>query len=162
MLSSDKLGDFISELRTYNSSFVSSELVPQANSLERINHLLDYIKRDTPLNKESVGLSDRQVRYYVHASKILGLIDEDVHLTTLGRLVLLSDGDEKKRALKLAIEKSEFGKAWIAWSGMSTIEEIDPETAAEFLRQRSPDLSSRVTLSRRASTIRRWLKTLNT
>ena len=155
-ISYDELEESIDALDRYSSSLLSSSLVPQANNISRIISALEIIYSGDDLSR--LGVSDRQVKYYLQAVRLLGLTDNDSSLTPFGRLLVSSSEDAKLKGLLSAFELSECGKAWVSWSGVSDINEVEPGTAIAFLNDCCPELRGQSTLLRRASTIRGWLR----
>jgi hypothetical protein len=56
-------------------------------------------------------------------------------------------------------EESDCGSAWITWSRVSNLVELDPESADAFIRAAVPTMST-ITASRRAQTLTAWQKEL--
>jgi hypothetical protein len=103
---------------------------------------------------EDLGVVMRQVQYYSHAARILGLLDDDGEPTPLGRRLIVLDTRARVREAAAGFAQSSVGKAWVAWSGRP-VDGLRPETAERFVRAVS-DLEDS-TVRRRAMTLRAWI-----
>ncbi|MGJ7171480.1 hypothetical protein [Morganella morganii] len=56
---------------------------------------------------------------------------------------------------QFSLEASHCGWAWVTWSGVNNLSEINPQTADEFLKEKCLSLSEKTKI-RRASTLRQW------
>ncbi len=74
--------------------------MPQADSLPFIRRVVDAVNDDTPgvpAISKSTGFSERHVRYRLQAARILGLLAEDLSITTNGkRLVGTTPGSSEE------------------------------------------------------------------
>lgn len=138
---------------------VPSRLVPQANSLERLYRLVDMVEEGSPVTAESLDVAPRQVAYYFLAAPAIGILDEDRALTAAGRQVIRLAGADRHSLVAVLFETSRVGDAWIAWSQVKSIAEVDPTTATAFITECSRGLSGS-TIPRRASTLETWASTL--
>jgi hypothetical protein len=139
--------------------------VPQANELDRVFRIVELLAAGRPvdvmglrLGRDLDDIDPRQVAYYRHAARILGLIDsyEFMGLTPAGSQIAALD-DTKARLVRAAVlfELSALGQAWLDWAGKHSIMELEPCTAAIFLNARTE--VGGATIGRRASTLHRWL-----
>ena len=65
------------------------DVFPQADSLERIFKIIDISDPMDLLNEGNMGIvlgdiTGRQVRYYIHASQYLGILDKHKQFTSFG------------------------------------------------------------------------------
>lgn len=133
---------------------IAKELVPQANTPERLVKALELTRDGLPVDERSLGVSPRQVGYYTDAVKLLGLLSEEGRLTCAGRALLTLEGNARWARFAIAFEQSACGQAWVAWCRVKSICNVDPDTAAPFVGQVTSLADT--TFKRRASTLRRW------
>lgn len=130
--------------------------VPQAK-LERALQVAELIsegKRPTP---KLVGVkAQRNVDYYLHAARLLGLLDRENRITSVGRLAFSEDQDERMLRIALKFEEMTVAEEWVAWAGKSRLAEVDPASAADFLAARSSLRQG--TIDTRAGYLRKWHK----
>ncbi|MFL7193033.1 DUF6575 domain-containing protein [Escherichia coli] len=138
---------------------VSSYQVPQANLIEQVFKIVELKWQEKHLNLISTGLDNRHILYYIHAAKILGLLNSNGSVSALGQQLVKSDYDKRLRIAARGFETSHCGWAWITWSQAKNLSELDPLTAERFLQDRCISLSSK-TIKRRASTLRQWCEKL--
>ena len=55
----------------------------------------------------------------------------------------------------IRFESSDCGWAWLKWAGKSTLEELEPDSAQDFLLEMCPSLSSDTAI-RRSKTLKKW------
>lgn len=140
---------------------IDSANIPQADNLERVFSLIELVAKHEAPTPENLGeIRPRQVSYYRRAAKILGLLTESDELTPAGRLLARLGAEDRLRATVVHFESSEFGEAWIRWSGGRTMLDVDPRTAADFLKECVPGLSTD-TAERRAKTLIAWHRLLS-
>jgi hypothetical protein len=134
--------------------------IPQANSPEKIFAVVDCVARDVALTPSEIDVtSERQVQYYRAAARSLSLLSVPTErLTRTGWLLNVASGDDKFRRLRAAFEASPCGQAWLEWAQVTKLGDIPPDSGEAFLMARSELTGD--TVSRRASTINRWLKKL--
>ncbi|EDW8956983.1 hypothetical protein AVF70_000368 [Salmonella enterica subsp. enterica] len=136
--------------------YISSIRVPQANDIEKIFMVIDLSRDNEPVTNEILNVDERHVSYYKHAARILGLLKSDGTLTSLGqKLARTENKDQRMSITAKAFEESECGWAWINWSGVDSLKDIDPSTSDNFLRERCPSLTG-TTIGRRAGTLSAW------
>ncbi len=152
----------LSKLEKTTFNIIESIKVPQANDIDKVIKVVELKKRGKKITYDLIdGLnSNRQVKYYTDAAFSLGLLTRDGYLTSAGRF-LISKKSIKSRYQVLAdrFETSDFGWAWMNWSNVTSINELDPDTASEFIKTSVPDLGSN-TANRRSTTLIKWLKVL--
>ena len=158
-ITSDQVSSVLAVLNNSCTTFIDSLLVPQAN-IDRIIDIVGRIINSEDITFESIeGLSSkRQVEYHLIAAYCLGLLNKNDTVTAAGRLLQNRETKEDKyKFLSDRFEASELGWAWVKWSKVDNIYEIDESTAGEFIKECVRGLSDR-TSKRRASTIASWLK----
>jgi hypothetical protein len=158
-ISSINLLPIIEKLEKSNFTVIDSTKVPQANSLDRV---IDIVKHrvDGGLLKheliDGIG-SKRQVAYHVHAARCLGLLNSNNTITSPGRLLALKSSKKAQyQFLADRVESSDFGWAWMKWSGVSNITELDPSSAKKFILECVKGLR-RTSIDRRASSLTNWV-----
>jgi superfamily II DNA or RNA helicase len=130
---------------------LDSSLIPQADRILRVIELVRAIAAGSPLD-----LDARDSAYYRQASRVLGFLDTNGAPTPAG-LELISS-PRPKACLRTAFQHSAVGRAWMAYQGATSIEQLDPQQAVPFLQTRTG--MSQATVSRRASTLRAWVHDL--
>lgn len=146
----------INKLARMASEYVSGYQVPQANIIEKVFLLVRLIWEDKPVSAQTIGLDARHIAYYKHAAKILGFINQSGYLSALGQQIAEFDDIERKYVIAArSFEASHCGWAWVTWSGVNNLSEINPQTADEFLKEKCLSLSEKTKI-RRASTLRQW------
>lgn len=133
--------------------------VPQANLMEQIFKIVELKWQDKHLNLISTGLDERHILYYIHACKILGFLNSNGSVSALGQQLAEADHDKRLRIAARSFEASHCGWAWITWSQVKSLSELDPSTAEAFLLEMCLSLSEK-TKKRRASTLRQWCEIL--
>ena len=154
--------EIIQKLEESTNVLISSALVPQANDLEKVIEVTERRLMGEKLTCELIdGLtSDRQVKYYTDAAYCLGLMNKNLSVTSAGRFLTSRDSDVSKyQVLADRFESSEFGYGWMKWSGVKSMEELDPNTAVKFIKECVKGLSED-TAKRRSTTLIKWLKVL--
>ncbi len=141
------------------SSKLSSGEIPQADDLGRVFRLIDLLNAGAAVTAESLDVTPRQVNYYRQAGRILGLLSEKNTLTTAGEQVARLDGDQRRMSVSVLFEESACCSTWIRWARVSTLAQLDPESANKFLVEAAPSLSH-VTANRRAQTLAAWQREL--
>jgi hypothetical protein len=132
--------------------------IPQADDLNVVFRLVELIATGREVRPQELGVVKRQVSYYSHAARILGLLDDDGEPTQLGRRILVTDRRARAREASLGFAQSAVGMAWTAWSGRP-VTDLNPESAERFIRAVS-DLEES-TVQRRALTLRSWVRQFN-
>lgn len=138
---------------------VESVSVPQADKLETVFLVVDLVSRGEPVSPETLDVVPRQVSYYKRAAKILGLLAEDDTLAAAGRHFARLDANHRFKSTVVLFENCDIGEAWIAWSKGSTLLDVDPSQARQFLEARTDGLNGQ-TLDRRAQTLQAWWSSL--
>ncbi|ENB7483509.1 DUF6575 domain-containing protein [Enterobacter asburiae] len=146
---------YLPQLTRVASQYITSYQVPQANDLNKIFLLVKLSwegEEITPLNLKT---EQRHVAYYKHAARLLGLFEANGTMTAVGQQVAEASDEKRLSILAKCFEASYCGWAWILWSQAENLMGVNPETAAEFLRENCPSLSEN-TATRRSSTLRKW------
>lgn len=138
---------------------VTSQQVPQADTLVKVYSIVDNIWQNGFLNRDTIELSPRHTSYYFDAAKILGLISNSNSITAIGQQLVLSEINRKHAIAAQCFENSHCGWTWVTWSEVTSITDLDPETAKKFLDSCAPTLSQK-TRERRARTLRTWCREL--
>lgn len=137
---------------------VSSIDVPQANVIEKVFRIAELISQAEAVTAEALGIDPRDFNYYRRAAKILGLINDDDEMTPAGRQIARLTGADQLRIASVLFEASSVGDAWIAHCGAASLVGVAPETAEDFLSQRTTVTGT--TIPRRAATLKAWYNAL--
>ncbi|WP_416411570.1 DUF6575 domain-containing protein [Pantoea sp. App145] len=150
---------YSSILSKMSAQVVGGYQVPQANLINQVFKIVELKWQDKHLNLVSTGLDERHILYYIHAAKILGFLNSNNSVSALGQQVAESEHDKRLRIAARSFESSHCGWAWITWSQVKNLSELDPSTAEAFLLEKCLSLSVK-TMKRRASTLRKWVEAL--
>lgn len=157
-VSSASLLPIIKKLEKSTKTFIDSSKVPQANCLDRVITIVEHRVKGGELKHELIeGIgSDRQVDYHTHAAKCLGLLESNNTVTTAGRFLAQKQNKTAKyQFLADRFESSDFGWAWMKWSNVSSIKDIEPSSAEKFVKERVKGLGGS-SIARRASSLASW------
>src|ERR1700722_11757355 len=135
--------------------------VPQADTLDLVVKLLAVLWNDEAQSKDKIarelGIVPRQVDYYEHAARILGLAEiggGKVRFTDAGRALMEATRVESRRTLlREAVLNTPIIRSLLRHRRP---EELSQGVVSQFLRENST--SSGATIPRRAQTIRTWLR----
>lgn len=133
---------------------LAGNLVPQADSPDRIVRLLELLRDGIPVDSTSLSIDERQVDYYFQAAQILRLVSKDRQLLAVGRALLSLDETARNARLALAFADSECGRAWARCAGATSLVEVPRNTAESFIDQ-AVNLGGE-TIGRRAGTLKTW------
>lgn len=135
--------------------------VPQANSVKEVIQVVDAIIQHGEATVDDVDNlgTPRQIAYYKHGARILGLLDDDNLPTERARALVGRTHSQRLVLLAVYFEDSAIVRGWRRWSGKTSIVDLEPSTALEFIAQTVSGLTG-TTIGRRASTLRRWLSEL--
>ncbi|HGT0430364.1 TPA: DUF6575 domain-containing protein [Yersinia enterocolitica] len=151
---------YLKELSNMSLQYISSIRVPQANDIDKIFFIVDLTWNQEIINHEVLKVEPRHVSYYKHAARILDFIKSDGSLTSLGQKIALTSNKENRMSIAAkAFEESDCGWAWINWSDVTEIKDVNPDLAVEFLTERCPSLTG-TTVKRRADTLSSWYNKL--
>ncbi|PWD68933.1 DUF6575 domain-containing protein [Pectobacterium versatile] len=146
-------------LANMSAQVVGGYQVPQANLIDQVFKIVELKWKGVYLDVVSTGLDPRHILYYIHAGKILGLLNENGSVSALGQQLAESEHEKRLRIAARGFEASHCGWAWIQWSQAKNLSELDPSTAEPFLFDMCLSLSDE-TKKRRASTLRQWCEAL--
>lgn len=154
-----KLASEKEKIQEHNQRYFSSELVPQADDIHRVIKLVGSVGNNELFNEESEGITPRQINYYKHAARLLGLVKTNGFvLQPLGWKVFYAQNPKEQISLLAeAFENSDCGWAWMKYCGVERITEIDESTAADFLIEKANGLAVD-TAKRRSKTLFSWVK----
>lgn len=128
--------------------------VPQADVIRKVFLIAELSSKAELVTPEALEVDVRDLNYYRRAAKILGLLDEEDAITPAGRqLVRLAD-DDRLRTAAVLFEGSVVGDAWVSYAQGTTLLDVDPASAADFLAAHS--LLTGKTIGRRARTLQAW------
>lgn len=150
---------YLSRLKKRAMTYISSIKVPQGNDIEKVFKLVELKWKNEPVNAITLSVQPRLVAYYRQSAHILGFMEYNGELTPQGQRVALSDDRTKYRIAANAFESSECAWAWMNHYDLTSIADINPNTAINFLTERCPTLSGE-TVTRRANTLTSWYKQL--
>jgi hypothetical protein len=140
---------------------LGKEHVPQANTVRQVFQAVDAILQHGQATVDDIDdiNNARQVNYYKHGARVLGLLDDDNQPTARARALVEVDDERRLSVAAVFFEDSAVGRAWRTWAGKDRLADVDPGTAQEFLQKCAVGLSG-TTLGRRASTLRSWFEEL--
>lgn len=144
--------------QSVSATRIPSGDVPQANDLAKVFRFVELVNSGEYPTPESLDVVDRQVNYYRRAAEILGYL-ADGRLTPGGRLLARASKAARWQSALERFTASDVGSAWIEWCEVSTLLEIEPTSAADFLRDVTVGLSE-ATVKRRAASLESWLAQL--
>jgi hypothetical protein len=126
--------------------------IPQAYRLERV---VDRVRAAVVGEPFAAG-GPRDEAYYRRAAALLGWLSVDGTPTAAGARVASLDGIDALVRAAVDFEASMIGQAWLAFSGVNRLEDLDPSSASPFL-ERVTTLAA-PTVARRVVTLRQWLE----
>ena len=136
--------------------------VPQADNLQRVMDLVEHVVDGRKITPQLVGGSSRrQVGYYTHAARILGLLDGAQEPTDRARILARMRPDRRQQLEAVAnwFTQSAIGRSWMLWADVTVLCELKPETALPFLGAQNVKLGAS-THKRRAKTLENWVRVL--
>ena len=155
---------------------VSSDHIPQQDNLDRIFQVMRLVASGIAVTPSKMGMkegtdkergnSKRHIDYMKHGAKVLGLLSDSGVLTPAGETLVMLTHEKAMKFLSLQFQATIVGRAWINWSNVREIEELDPDSAVEFLRERAvcgtgknqgKPLTDSM-LERRGRTLRKWVE----
>ncbi|WP_233009125.1 DUF6575 domain-containing protein [Rheinheimera faecalis] len=155
-ITEEKANETLAILKAASASYVSSLDVPQANDLHKVFSIIEIKSKGDFVTPESLGLTtERQVAYYLHAARVLGLLSSSNAINSVGYQFIALDHSQRMKVTAIRFESSACGWAWLKWAGVTKISELDPNTATQFLIETCKTLSQD-TAERRAKTLQRW------
>ncbi|EPT5086544.1 DUF6575 domain-containing protein [Salmonella enterica subsp. enterica] len=166
-LKSNQTGDLIFLLTKAGAEFylkiisrmstlaVGGHQIPQADTLDKVFKIVEVKWSGEPCTVINTGLQERHIYYYIHAAKVLGLLDANGKVTAIGQKLVQSEKEVQYKIAARCFEVSHIGWAWINWSEVENLSQIDPDTAEKFLLEQCHSLS-KDTIARRSRTLRHW------
>lgn len=142
------------DAQSVSATRIPSGDVPQANDLAKVFRFVELVHSGEYPTPESLDVVGRQVNYYRRAAEILGYL-KDGRLSPGGRLLARARKAERWQSALERFTASDVGSAWIEWCEVSTLLEIEPTSAVDFLREVTVGLSE-ATVKRRAATLESW------
>jgi len=137
---------------------LASQDVPQSSHLDRVLQVTALLAQGTRPGPAHFGVSQRQLNYDLQTARVLGLVSAQSVPLPSGHAVLDLPEDARLGRLALAFEQATCGQAWLAWSSATSLVELGPATAEDFLRQRATVQGK--TRGRRAGTLTRLCRVL--
>ena len=137
---------------------ITSTVLPQTDSLERITQVVEVVASGAILSEETVDLSARHIAYHTHAARCLHLLTEEGLLSEAGAILVTLPSTRRLDHLAIQFEVSIPGHAWIRWANATGVDDLDPKSASQFLKERSNLTPSMV--ERRGRTLTSWAKQL--
>jgi len=146
---------YLPQLTRVASQYITSYQVPQANDINKIFLLVKLSWEGKEITPANLNTEQRHVAYYKHATRLLGLFESNGTMTAVGQQVAEASDERRLTILAKCFEASYCGWAWVLWSHAENLMGVNPETAADFLRENCPSLSENTAI-RRSSTLRKW------
>lgn len=142
------------DAQSVSATRIASGDVPQANDLEKVFRFVELVQSGEYPTPDSLDVVGRQINYYRRAAEILGYL-KDGRLTPGGRLLARASKAAKWQSALERFSASDVGSAWIEWSEVSSLLDVDPTSATDFLRDMAVGLSE-ATVKRRAASLESW------
>ena len=155
-ISSSYVNDLIPNIDDKLGTYLDSSMVPQADNLDTLKRYLHILDDKKIVTAETLGISERQVSYYRDACQILGLIHNYSSLTPWGIKAVEADDELFIEIIKKQFENSDCGYLWMIEQQVSSILDINEESAFPFLLNNCNGLSEG-TSYRRAQTLKSWV-----
>jgi hypothetical protein len=133
---------------------IFSSEIPQANSLEKIEKLVEFASKNIwryYLIENELNLVRRQVKYYVSAASLLGLVEgyKPHNITELGKKFLTLNATDKNLLLRELILNTKAMKLYLS------LMHKDPNIIFENYRKFAVNIND-TTLKRRLSNLKKW------
>lgn len=150
--------NYITEVDDRLGSYLDSTMVPQANDLDRLRKYLQLVEDHGYVTSESLGVKQRNVAYYRDACSELSLTHSYAKLTPIGTKALTAKTkNEFLEIIQRQFEETECGSIWMHHESVTSVLDIDENSATEFLIDSCKGLNDE-TSKRRASTLKSWVK----
>lgn len=146
---------YLESIKKLALTYISSIKVPQGNDLGKIFKFVELKWQGDIISVESLGVHQRLIDYYKYSALILGFIEFNGALTPQGQRIALSDNETKYKIAANAFESSECGWAWINYCDVTSLSDVNVESAVDFLKECCPSLTGD-TVNRRANTLKSW------
>lgn len=144
--------------------FVKSD-IPQADNLKKVIETVEAVSEgaETDSNiSEAIGYSERQARYYRHATEVLGFVfNKRNHavITDAGAKFVTSSEEERLLLIKKAIISTPFFKNVLGYIESQVDGFIESDLVAYI--SSITDRDTQATIARRSKTIISWFENLN-
>jgi len=110
---------------------LSSTDVPQANDPERVLRLARYLFQRGVDQLPDDFAHARDKHFYLAALRVLRALD-DAGVPT-ERLAKLARDGNARQVFAAVFAESPVGAAWMSWATATSLEDLDPASATEFL-----------------------------
>ncbi|MDN3617017.1 DUF6575 domain-containing protein [Vibrio gallaecicus] len=147
----------LTELKTSELTYLSSLRVPQADDLKRVFDVVIAKSEYQEVNEFTLGITPRQVAYYLHAARMLGYLDRSNQATSAGMQFGKLDDNQRLKSAAMRFQSSDCGWTWISWASGKTLSDIPDGSGFDFLQDCVPTLNAN-TARRRSKTLNAWLK----
>ncbi|NLQ23418.1 hypothetical protein HGO26_11095 [Shewanella sp. S-1] len=138
--------------------YLDSTMVPQADNLDRIKLYLGLVAENQIVTSDNLKVDPRQVSYYRDACQLLSLTHSYGKITPIGYKALMADNEEDfLKIIQRQFEEMECGHIWMTEQNVTSMLEINENTAAQFLIKNCNGLSDN-TSKRRAQTLSSWVR----
>ena len=137
---------------------------PQANDLEKVVQIINVPDEDKILNDDELGayldgITSRQARYYIAASKYLGVLDEHKRFTEIGlKLRGMNTYMQKVELIRMVLSDIVFGTVFVTEKVLGMT--LSRDDIAEIIEKEYPDYCDAIYL-RRAQTVQSWISWVN-
>ncbi|WP_027250925.1 DUF6575 domain-containing protein [Photobacterium halotolerans] len=159
LLEKEQAKNALNRILEAEKTYVSSLKVPQADDLKRVFEVVRAKASYEVVNAETLGITPRQVAYYLHACRTLGYLNKSNMPTAAGMQFKLLSQEQKFVSAAMRFQSSDCGWAWINWSNGKTLQDIPEDSALPFLYDCVPTLNEN-TAKRRSRTLNAWLRIL--
>jgi hypothetical protein len=140
----------------FNQRRIESIEVPQADNLDKLFRMLELMRDGESSLGYHLSLSPRQIAYYKHAGRILDLLNESGSISSRGQYFINLSSVERYKFAMLLFESSPVGFAWLHYCNVTSVLNLDRDSAGTFLTSQCSDLAT-ATIGRRAQTLRYWV-----
>lgn len=157
-LGPDYVRELLPKIDDQLGAYLDSTMVPQADNLDRLKTYLNIVDNKRVVTAEELDVAPRQVSYYRDACRVLSLIHDYSSLTPIGLKIASSQNESEWVGLiQRQFEECDCGYMWMLNQGVTSMYEINEESAAQFLIENCNGLSEN-TSRRRAQTLRSWVR----
>jgi hypothetical protein len=139
--------------------------IPQADKLEKVIAATEAVAEGASTEMEvaeAIGLSDRQITYYLDAARILGFIENNqaiISVTDKGMNMAKAHRDDKKESLRKAISENDLLKAIVTFVDKDK-NGVNEQDISNFLLSMTA-VEAHDLVPRRAKTLMAWLEYLD-
>lgn len=159
-------GQELSTILKSNSSkkdtlYIDSKKIPDANDLQKIEQVLEYLQKDSKLTPKSLSMlmkvTPRMASYYLEASEMLKIVKRSgkyYYRTILAEKYYKYSKDDKLGIIEQSIREMPITKTFMLYMKNSSKTSFTHKDVTRFL-EKTTDLSY-TTCFRRASTLTAW------